>query len=235
MTERSVNGQDAAVRTAGLLWAIGPLWYMLCEAVTAVAFPGYDYAHFYISDLGVPDHALFESRMLASTVPQVMDAGFIGSGLFFLLGLILLVPYLRRGFGTICFAVIGVLHAAGIVFVGLVPGSPTNAENGLMIIHVLGAFAAIAGGNVAAILSASAMRPLLPTGRLRFLGVVLGVLGLVSATLLTMHLWLPDGVWERGAVYSFLLWQCVLGWVLQRPRILNREPAPDYGPTSRVA
>lgn len=206
----------ATVRTAGLLWGLAPIWYVGCEAIAAAAFDGYDYSRFYISDLGVAEHAVLESRRLASALPQVMNAGFIGTGLLFLVGLLLVVPHLRRSAVTAVFTTTGVLHVVGITFVGLVQGSPTNVANGLIVVHGLGAVAAIVGGNATAILSFAALRPLLPARRARLVGIVLGILGLSSGLLMSTHQLVGDGVWERGAVYPFLLWQCAVGWALQR-------------------
>lgn len=200
--------------TAGLLWILGPVWYLLCEAIAAAAFPGYSYATFYISDLGVPTFGDFQGRPLHSQLPAVMDAGFIGSGLLFVLGLVVIAPRLGRRAATVWFLLLGLIHAMGIVFVGLVPGSPENAASGLIVIHGAGAVAAIGGGNAAAIVSARAFRAIaVPTWHRR-IGLVLGASGWCSAALLTMHVWLPDGVWERGAVYTFLLWQLLSGVVL---------------------
>lgn len=191
----------------GLLWLLAPLWYLLCEAVTAAAFDGYNYAHFYISDLGVAEHGDFEGRMLASQVPEVMNAGFIGSGLLFLLGLCTLWPYLAGGASRWWFLGVGALHAVGITFVGLVPGSPANAASGLMTIHVAGAIAAIIGGNLTAILSRFALGEFFAGSGARLIGPALGSLGLLSAFMLVMHALVPDGVSERGAVYPFFAWQ----------------------------
>lgn len=214
-----------SLRAAGLLWLLAPLWYVLCEAIAASAFPGYDYAHFYISDLGVPESGMFQGRMLDSQLPAVMNAGFIGTGLLFLLGLALWLGALRsRGAGAVVTTALGVVHVVGIVLVGLVPGSPTNADNGLIMFHGIGAVAAIGGGNLCAIASAGPLRFL---GARRWVGAVLGALGLLSATLLGLHVLLPDGVWERGAVYSFLLWQLLTGWALLRYR---SAPAADARP-----
>jgi hypothetical protein len=47
---------------------------------------------------------------------------------------------------------------------------------------------------------------------------VLGVIGFISAVLLMIHAGLPDGVWERGAVYPFFLWQFITGVLLVRRR-----------------
>lgn len=85
--------------------------------------------------------------------------------------------------------------------------------NGLIIWHGLGAFLAIAFGNIVAILAGSA----LGVGRrLRRVGQTLGALGFISAALLVIHFALPDGVWERGSVYTFIAWQLLTGICLLR-------------------
>lgn len=208
-----------SLRTAGLLWMVGPVWYLFCEALAASAFDGYSYAGNYISDLGVPEVGVFQGRSLDSPLSAVMNAGFVGEGLLFLLGLALLAPALERGIGSVLLLVSGAAHVIGIVLVGLVPGSPGNVANGLIVIHGVGAVLAIAGGNLAAISSGRGLRVLL--GRRR-IGGVLGAVGLVCGVLLSFHLLLPDGVWERASVYTFLGWQAVTGLALWRCR-----PAPD--------
>lgn len=229
-TDSRCKGASGLV-TVGLLWILGPVWYLLCEAIAAAGFPGYSYATFYISDLGVSTVGGFQGRFLNSQIPAVMNAGFIGSGLLFLLGIVILVPRLPRRPATVWFALLGLIHSIGIVFVGLVPGSPENAAKGLIVIHVAGAVAAIGGGNLTAIVSARAFRALsLPMWHRR-VGGALGTLGWCSAVLLTVHLWLPDGVWERGAVYPFFLWQLLSGVVLVgkgRGSEQQHRAEPDY-------
>ena len=207
--------------TVGLLWSIGPIWYLLCEAIAASAFPGYDYATFYISDLGVPTFGEFQGRMLHSRLPGVMDAGFIGSGLFFLLGVILIVPLLGKARSAALLIVLGVLHSMGIAFVGLVAGSPQNEKLGYLAIHGVGAIAAIIAGNVAAITSRMTLAAIeLPSWH-RWVSPALGLLGLLSAILLITHAGLPDGVWERGSVYAFMGWQLLTGITLVANRLVR--------------
>ncbi|MBF4462609.1 MULTISPECIES: hypothetical protein [unclassified Rathayibacter] len=104
------------------------------------------------------------------------------------------------------FLLVGALHTAGIVLVALVPGSEANVISGLGIWHGVGAVAAIACGNIVAIVSGRAMSVSPP---LRWTGVILGCLGFVSSALLLAHVLLPDGVWQRGAVYTFVVWQLI--------------------------
>lgn len=207
--------QQQQLRTiTGALWVAAPLWYVLCEAVTAGWYPGYNYAHFFISDLGVSETTLLDGRPMASAIPQVMNAGFIGAGLLFFVGLVVIAPQLRRGVNRWFFLLMGVLHSVGIVFVALVPGGPSGFETGLIIIHMIGAVGLIVGGNIAAILSGRAFASMGLPGPVRYLGPVLGALGFVSAGLLVAHALVPDGVSERGSVYTFFLWQFLMGVIL---------------------
>ncbi|WP_172421790.1 DUF998 domain-containing protein [Enemella evansiae] len=215
-------------RTAGLLWITAPLWYVLCEAIAASAFPGYSYARFYISDLGVPEIGTVQGRTVNSPLHAVMNAGFVGTGLLFFVGTLLLVPLLRPGLARVALLVLAAGHTVGITLVGLVPGSSANIANGLMMFRALGALAAIAGGNLVAIVSAWSLGTL---GRRRWLGPVLGALGLVSAGLLVAHALLPDGVWERGAVYPFFAWQFLTGLALWRLQPTTEPADPATLPT----
>lgn len=212
MSAQLVQQQARAV--AGALWVAAPLWYLLCEAVTAAWFPRYSYAHNFISDLGVPEEAILDGRPMVSAIPQVMNAGFIGAGLLFFIGLIVLIPQLARGAARWFFCIAAVLHSVGIVFVALVPGGPLAFETGQIIIHIFGALGLIVGGNIAAIFSGRAFASLGLPRPVRYLGPMLGGLGFVSAGLLVTHTLVPDGVSERGCVYSFFLWQMLMGVML---------------------
>lgn len=201
-------GTAPASRVAAVLWIIGPLWYLVAEGVTALAFPGYSYADNYISDLGVPERGVLDDRVLDSPLHAVMNAGFVGEGVLFLIGLVLLLRHRGRNGWVVAAAVLGAVHSAGIIVVGLVPGSPANVDNGLIFWHGLGAVAAIGGGNLVAIIAGRALG--LPRAISR-VGQLLGALGFVSAALLVTHTLLPDGVWERGAVCTFMVWQLIAG------------------------
>ncbi|MEZ2373044.1 DUF998 domain-containing protein [Arthrobacter sp. RCC_34] len=174
-------------------------------------FPGYDYATFYISDLGAPSIGEFQGRMLHSILPAVMNAGFIGSGVLFYFGMLLFVPLLENTGAAAVLLIFGMLHAAGIAFVGLVNGSPENEKLGLLAIHGLRAISAIVAGNLAAITSRFTLAELRPPAWYRGADPILG---LCSALLLVLHAGLPDGTWERGSVYTFMVWELLTGLTL---------------------
>lgn len=206
---------------SGVLWIIAGLWYLLAETIAAAGFPRYSYAMNYISDLGVPGFGNLDGRELDSRLHTVMNAGFVGEGLFALLAAIVLSATLPRRKSLGLLAIVAV-HAAGITIVGLVPGSPENAANGLMNFHGLGAVLAIGAGNFAAILAGAWItRGLLPSS-VRIAAIAFGVVGFTGATLLANKIGLPDGVWERTAVYAIILWHLLLGTAL-----LHKARAPE--------
>lgn len=222
--------RDPGLRPGALLWLCAPIWYLLCELGAALAFPGYNYAVFYISDLGIAEHAVLDDRTLASQIPQVMNAGFIGTGLLFLLGAIMLASRMRKGLRSTLFVTFSVVYAFGWAFVGLVSSAPSHEENGLMTYHLLGAAAAIGGGNLLALLSAGPFRFV---GRVRWAGVILGAMGFVFTYFLGRSLFFPDGVWERASVYTFMLWQLIIAIVLLR-RSLPRKRRMKALPVSKT-
>lgn len=215
--DETAEALRTARRRAGRLWLLSPVWYLLCEAIAARAFPGYSYSRFYISDLGVAEHGEIDGRELASGKPQVMNAGFLGAGALFLAGLLPLLPHLR-GKARRTFVSAGLTHALGIATVGIVPGSPTNINNGLIRVHGAGAVAAIGGGNLAAIASGSVLGDLDDMAALKRSGPALGTLGFFGAVMLSLHRLFPDGVWERVAVYAVFAWQLLTGALLLRDR-----------------
>lgn len=136
-----------------------------------------------------------------------MTAGFLAHGILALLGTALAV---RTSGGALVRValLLAALHAVGITIVAAVPGSPSNADTAAMAVHVAGAGMAIIGGNAAVALAAPLhCRRLLPRSPLPLLGITLGGTGLAAAAMLELdtHLLeatlLPDGAWERLAVY----------------------------------
>ncbi|WP_256335904.1 DUF998 domain-containing protein [Microbacterium sp. cf332] len=201
------------------LWLLAAAVYLAAEGVTALAFPGYSYATNYISDLGVPDVGLFQGRTMDSPLHVVMNVAFVAHGILFAAAAVLTArsDVWRAGVRR-WFVGLALVHAVGIILVGLFPGSQTNASNGLIVFHVLGAAMAIIAGNAAVIVAGVTLLRRGP----RWLGttsIALGVVGLVNLVMLLVDSnstavdLLPDGVWERLAVYAILAWELLVGTV----------------------
>ncbi len=159
-------------------WTVGPLTYLILEAVAAKGFPHYSYAKNFISDLGVT----------ASPSADVMNAAFCLQGTLFLLGAV----FLER---ARLFLTLAVANAAGNVLIAIFHSG--------VAAHAVGAVLAIVGGNAAILAGSHIGGPLY-----RRVSVVLGVFGLLSFVVfvVTMH-GASRGIWERGSVYSILVWQ----------------------------
>jgi hypothetical membrane protein len=178
-------------RTAGTLFLVAGLVYLAAETISAAAFPGYNYATNYISDLGVSACPIvYNGREICSPLWFVMSAGFIIQGALFIAAAVL--ARVNRVF--LAFAV---LYGIGSIMVGLF-------NETLGTVHVVGATLAIVCGNIAAI--ATRRLPLM----------VVGAVGLIGAILLETTDVAPDGVLERIAVYAITATQLVLGILLVR-------------------
>ena len=184
-------------RMAGVLWLAAGLAYLAAETVAAMGFPQYDYAGNYISDLGVPE---------LSPRAWLMNLGLVIDGTLYGIAAILAVRAWRTG---AWFLAAALCHAVGTVIVGTVHAGPLAAADGTLLWHVLGAGAAIIGGNLASLIT-----PGPPF--VRSAGRILGWLGLASLTALESQrlfgaTFVADGLLERGAVYPITVWELVAG------------------------
>ncbi|MGN7860841.1 DUF998 domain-containing protein [Microbacterium sp. 22303] len=195
------------IRLGSSLWGAAALWYLLCEAVAAIGFPGYSYATNWVSDLGVPERSVFQGRELNSLLANVMNTGFVGEGALFAIGAIVIFWGLGRERRRGAVITLGILHGIGISLVGMVHGSQANQDAGLTVFHFAGAALAIVSANALMILvGRTTLRNDLPVWSRRTC-VASGIVGLVSLALLVVTAisgWVYAPVWERASVYSFL-------------------------------
>lgn len=192
-----------ATTRGATLWIVAAVGYLILEAVAAAGYePVYSYARNYISELGV-NGELVHGRMSGSTRSYLMHTAFYLQGILFFLGALLIVgvPDSRRA----------------RIFLGLVAA---NAVGNIVIgtlhsgkLHRVGAALAIVGGNTA-ILAGSAIVATIGGHRwYRRISKLVAALGLLSLMMLLINSAtskanvLPDGVWERGSVYSIIIWQ----------------------------
>jgi len=216
----------SAIARGAALWVVAAIGYLVLEAVAAAGFqPCYSYARDYISDLGVNAGELVHGRMIDSRRAYLMHIAFYLQGILFFVGALLVVgaPDSRR---ARTFLGLVAANAVGNIVVGTVHSGR---------VHVTGAALAIAGGNTA-ILAGSAVVGTVG-GHLwyRSISKLVAALGLLCLIMLmvnsatTKSNLLPDGAWERGSVYSIIMWQlltaaCLL--TIRRP-LASPRPHPD--------
>jgi hypothetical membrane protein len=193
---------------------VAAVGYLLLEAVAAAGFvPAYSYTRNYISDLGVS---------AVSPRSYLMHAAFYLQGILFFLGALLIVgvpdsPRARVFLGLIS------ANSIGNIVIGTV-----HSGN----VHRAGAALAILGGNTA-ILAGSAVVATVGGWRwYRRISDLLAALGLLCLLMLIINSatsktnLLADGAWERGSVYSIILWQLLTAAYLLSSR---RHAAPGAG------
>ena len=199
---------------------VNAVQWVVAEAVAAGAWtdPSYSYAANFISDLGVPDCGTeFQGRVICSPLHPLMNASFIGQGILFALGVVLLAR-LAEGRTRRILVGLAVTHGVAFVLVGLFHGSPDGRDSAL-IIHVAAAGVGILCANTVAILVGASRGLGLPAAYRRF-SIAVGVLGIASEALVNLS---ADtaGLFERGGVYSWLLWGLVTGVLVM---VKDRRP-----------
>jgi hypothetical membrane protein len=224
-----VTSRRRLLITAGALWVLTAIVYLTAEAVTAAAFPGYSYAHNYISDLGIPEVGAYDGREIDSPLHVVMNTAFVIQGLLFLTAAVLAVRA-SAGRWRRPFVGLAAAYAVGVTLVGLVHGSQASADDGSAVFHVVGAALAIIGGNLAAIVAGVGARATAPS-IYSPISIMLGAVGLIALVMLRVDAGttsidlLPDGTWERIAVYTVTAWELLTGVVLLRRAAGERHVA----------
>ncbi|WP_335989427.1 DUF998 domain-containing protein [Glycomyces sp. MUSA5-2] len=220
-----VRGPRFAI--GAVLLIVNAVAYVVLEAVAAAAWrnPAYSYSYNYISDLGVPDTAEFQGRMIDSPLHLVMNTAFVLHGVVFVIAAALLWPAVARPGLRRAYLVLAVLHGVGISLVGLFHGSQAAVDDGTAPLHGVGALLAIGAGNAAAIIAGSDLL----RRRVRGLGAVLiavGATGIVAfASLLANSGTAVDGIPERIAVYAVMAAEAIAGIALLVARRRQRGAA----------
>lgn len=214
---------------AAVAWIAAAATWLGCEGVAASAAPGYTRNHF-ISDLGVPEVSEFADRLVDSPLAWVMNAGFVGHGVLFAVAAVVMCRCLPATRERTIFLACALLHAVGIMVVGAVPGSPRNTDNGLIVVHLVGAVLATIGGELALLLLSQRILSAHLPSRTRVATGLAAVGGAVSLVVLALDLALRGnvpggyGVWERGAAYATLVAELLLAIALLSARRVGGPP-----------
>jgi hypothetical membrane protein len=170
-----------------------------------------------ISDLGTA----------GSAAPLLMNGSFVVQAVLILAGVFLLRPALGSAAGSAAVVLLEIA-AAGVLLVGLFP------SDGNTTLHQVGAVLYLAGGALAVIALAYAVRP-----RSEAIGTTLAVLGLVGTAATVFFLtgvtgYLGEGGTERAAAYVLPVALAVAGSALWRlPERRLPEPGEGREPTPR--
>lgn len=221
-TGRDTRSQGPTLRdlpvVAAVLMLLGGVQYLVLEAITASAWhnPPYNYAVNFISDLGNPvPHDVFNGTLVNSPLNLLMDVAFLTQGVLFIVATLVLW---RRVPGRVkaVLLVLGLVHAVGIILVGIFHENSTVPVS-LIVPHFVGAFAAILGANLLAIMVGVIGARVSAPGWYRITSIVLGLIGIAGFVWLQSdhHIYVTaGGLPERIAVYAVVAWECVTGLAL---------------------
>ncbi len=210
------------------IWITAGVGYLTLEAVAAVGFqPSYSYVRDYISDLGVTSRGVLPGRMIDSPLAYLMNTAFYLQGIFFLVGAVLVVRAAASQKAGL-FLTLAAVNAVGNILVGTFHAGPIAESDGTVWVHRAGAVLAIVGGNMAILAGSAIVRSAGAAQWYRVASLGFAAVGLLSFLMLIIDSRtgavnvLPDGVWERGSVYSIILWQMFTAAYLVHP---NRRAA----------
>jgi hypothetical protein len=159
--------------------------------------------------------------MIDSQLAYLMNTAFYLQATLFLIGAILVVRAVESRKAGL-FLTLAAANAVGNILVGAVHSGPMAKVDGTAWLHDMGAALAIGGGNIAILAGSAIVRNAGAGQRYHAISVVIGVLGLLSFAMLVINSTtgatslLPEGVWERGSVYSIIVWQMCTAAYLMR-------------------
>ena len=236
-----VQKNVARSRAAGALFVLAGVQYAVLEYVAAAAWhnPPYSYAVNFISDLGNPVPGdVFDGRVINSPLHLVMDTAFIAQGVLFIAASVLLLGGVEAGRLRRVLLGLVIAHGAGVILVGFFHESSAALHNGVIVVHSIGAAAAIIAGNVIPIVLGARGGQFGAPRWLRRASTALGILGLAAFVLLQADRALYDsdgGVPERIAVYTITAFELMLGGILlARPSRVDSMP-PIHNAAERLA
>ena len=154
-----------------------------------------------------------------------MNASFMLEGVLFATGVVLLARLISGRTRRVAIA-LALAHGIGMVLVGLFHGSP-GGRSADLVVHIVAAAVGILCANILAIMAGSVRSLALPAAYLAF-SIAVGVVGILSEALVSVSV-SAAGLFERGGVYSWLLWGFVTGalvLVRQMRRVAVVETVP---------
>ena len=206
---------------------LASIQYSFAEALTAEAWAGrpYSYLRDYISDLGVSAClGSADADQVCSPLAWLMNTSFVLQGLLFIASTVVLAPVLPSPTWRRTVLVLGLAHGVGTALVGFFPAVHDGLRFAGTRVHIIGAYLAIAGGNLAIMAAGWGARDLGARPWFVALSLILGVVGTTGALLLLAWKVSFPGLLERIAADAVTVWTLTAG-VLLAGALVRRAPA----------
>ena len=214
------------VTTAGIALILAGVTFFVGEAIAAAAWPGYSYLTYFISDLGVPTHEVFNDKAIHSPRAWALNGAWMTSGALVLLAALLLRVSRPAGRLSAWLFALTIGYTVGLFLVAVFHEAPAW----MFPYHLAGAVLGIGGGNVAVVLAGLVVRAQRGPRALTSFLVGAGAFGLVFLVLQSALPVDAIGLLERAAAYPVLLVQITAGVLLVTRGHLVR--ARDDAPTT---
>ena len=205
--------QRRAALGAGIL--ICTVQYLAAEAVASAAWraPPYSYWQNYVSDLGVPGCGQpAGASPVCSPLANVMNTGFVLAGLLAIAAAVLLAPLIPGVWRRWVVVALAMVHGLGSILVGFVHSAPGTLA-GTPHAHVIGAYMAILGGNLAILTLGIGLGRTVSLW-LRAALAALAIVGFAGGSLLVIRPEYLPGLFERMAVDPITMGEVLAGVTL---------------------
>ncbi len=216
------------VRVGAMLWAVGFALFFIAQIVVGWAWenPSYSWSLNNVSDLGNVHCQMWGTeggstpRYVCSPLHSIMNIAFVIEGLCIISGTFATKQLWKQTRISKVARSFLILSGMGLVVAGLAPADIN--EN----VHVvLGALPIAVFGNIGLLLTGSSLKTEY-IGKLRLLGPVLGIVGLIATFLFVSqnYLGLGQGGMERLWGYNFMVWTGVIGGYLLLKKVGKSGP-----------
>ena len=201
------------VYAGGIVLSASGILFLVLEFLTANTWknPAYNYATYWMSDLGVPIQTEVNGHIVNSPWYALMNLNFVTWGLMLIVGFLLILPLFDKKVSRRVIP-LTIIYAFGPIIIGTFPGY----EFSLQFMHPIGALLAVIGGGLHALTTGIYLGQKLNNRWYRIVSIVLAVIAMTGLffTLTQAYPESIQGIVERIYIYPIVLWPVITGFIL---------------------
>lgn len=201
------------VYAGGIVLSASGILLLVLEFLTANTWknPAYNYATYWMSDLGVPIQTEVNGHIVNSPWYALMNLNFVTWGLMLIVGFLLILPLFDKKVSRRVIP-LTIIYAFGPIIIGTFPGY----EFSLQFMHPIGALLAVIGGGLHALTTGIYLGQKLNNRWYRIVSIVLAVIAMTGLffTLTQAYPESIQGIVERICIYPIVIWPVITGFIL---------------------
>lgn len=201
------------IRIGGIVLTLSGILFLVLEFISASAWknPAYNYATYWMSDLGVPIETGVAKHIVNSPWYALMNLNFVSFGVLLIVGFLLIASLFEKK-KAFRMTILTFIYAFGPIIIGTFPGY----EFSLQFMHPIGAMFTIIGGSLHAITTGRYLGRILNSRMYQAISIVLAIIA-ATGFVITLTQSYPDniqGIIERTCIYPVIIWPVITGAML---------------------